>query len=210
MGLISTGDEYNRRGDVALDGLENIQKVVDDMLIHTSSYPEHIKMLRQTLERCREHGITLNPKKFNFAKNDVNFVGYRVSENGIAADPEKIEAISKFPIPTNITELRSFFGLVNQLGAYSTEISGAADPLRPLLKSSNVFAWNANCTAAFEAVKTALCAPPILSPFNPKLPTELRTDASRTKGPGFALLQCQPDGRLSDTVRFPVCLRHRK
>ena len=116
MGLNATGDEYCRRGDLAIQGLKCVEKVVDDLLVHSQSLDEHITHVRDLLQRCRETGITLSKKKFNFAKKEVNFVGYIINENGIAADPTKLDAIAKFPAPKNLTELRSFMGLVNQLG----------------------------------------------------------------------------------------------
>lgn len=175
MGLLSTGDEYNRRGELAITGLKDVEKVVDDMLIHSDTIADHVQSVRKVLTRCRAHGVTLNPAKFKFAEESIDFVGYKISTQGIQADPCKITAIADFPLPTNLTELRSFFGLVNQLGQFSKDVSAAAEPLRPLLRKSNVFAWNANHTKAFEDIKKALCAPPILTPFDANLPTILPT-----------------------------------
>ena len=194
MGLLSTGDEYNRRGDKALEGLNNVEKVVDDILVHSPTFRQHVETVVNLLRRCREYHITLNPVKFQFAQQSVNYVGYKIGTNGIQADPNKVSAIADFPIPTDLTRLRSFFGLINQLGSFSKEISRAAEPLRPLLKKSNNFQWTASHTKAFEDVKEALCQPPILTPFDPSMPLELHTDASRNGGLGFALLQLCPDG----------------
>ena len=189
QGLLSAGDEFNRRGDVALMGVENVEKVVDDMLVHTETFPEHVKNIVEVLERCRKNKITLSPSKFQFAADEVHFVGYEVGAEGVKADCKKVEAIAKFPQPTNLTQLRSFFGLVNQLGQFSKDVSAAAEPLRPLLKQKNIFQWTAAHTNAFEKVKEALCAPPVLAPFDSSLPIEIHTDASRNGGLGFALLQ---------------------
>ena len=91
------------------------------------------------LNRCRQHGITLNPEKFEFLQTSVDYVGYRVSCEGVKADPTKVEAIRNFPAPTNITELRSYMGLANQLGGFSNQLSKAAEPLRDLMKPRNAF-----------------------------------------------------------------------
>ena len=123
----------------------------------------------------------------------MDYVGYRINSEGVKADPKKVEAIRKFPTPTNITELRSFMGLANQLGRCSNQLSKAAEPLRDLMKSRNAFLWTPNHEAAFEETKNVLCSPPILAPFDPKLLTMLQTDASRLKGLGFALLQMHGD-----------------
>jgi hypothetical protein len=189
MGLNSTGDEYNRRCDLAIAGVPNVEKVVDDMLVHNPTLEAHVGNVRQLLQRCRENGITLNREKFNFGQSKVKFVGYIVGTDGIAADPEKVSAIVEFPTPKNLTDLRSFFGIINQLGSFSSEVSSAAAPLRPLLQKANMFAWNENHTKAFQDVKNTLVSPPVLKPFDLTLPTILQTDASRTKGLGFALLQ---------------------
>ena len=65
-----------------------------------------------------------------------------MSNEGIKADPTKIEAISEFHAATNITELRSFMGMANQLGGFNHLLSEAAGPLRDLLKPKNAFLWS--------------------------------------------------------------------
>ena len=76
------------------------------------------------LTKCRENNITLNRDKFEFAKDNLKFVGYIVGKDGIMADPEKTQALKKFPTPKNLTELRSFLGLANQLGQFTDKLSG--------------------------------------------------------------------------------------
>ena len=89
-----------------------------------------------------------------------------MSKDGIEADPAKVRAIAEFPKPSNITELRSFMGLVTQLGSFSAEISQAAVPLRDLLKTKNQFIWIQPHDQAFQAVKAALVSPPVLTTFD--------------------------------------------
>ena len=108
MGLASTGDEYCRRGDDALQDLDNYSKVVDDILVYDESLEDNYKHVKQVLERCRENKITLNAKKFRFAESNVIFAGYNVDSTGVTADPEKLDALRDFPQPKNISELRSF------------------------------------------------------------------------------------------------------
>lgn len=191
MGLSSTGDEYSRRGDIALKNIKNMQKVVDDTILYDEDFEQHIDNVRNFLSACRKNHITLNPKKFVLAQEKVSFVGYLVSSHGIEADPKKLKSIKEFPSPTNITELRSFMGMTNQLCNFSKEISGAAEPLRGLLSTKNVFNWTADHSLAFENVKSILCRAPTLGHFDPSLPVILQTDASRLNGLGYALMQKQ-------------------
>ena len=193
MGLASSQDEYCSRGDTAIQGIERVEKVVDDILIYNSSAQEHLSNVVKVLDRCRKHRITLNPKKFNFMRPSVEYVGYLVGSEGVQADPKKIEAISQFPSPTNLTELRSFMGLANQLGGFTNKLSEAAELLRGLMKPKNAFVWTPMHDNAFHEVKRILCSPPVLAPFDPKLPTMLQTDASRLKGLGFVLMQRHGD-----------------
>ena len=173
MGLVSTGDEYCRRRDVALSDIDHLQKVVDDILVEKETFPGHVSRVRTVLNRCREHGITLNAKKFQFAAEEVQYVGFLVGRHGIAADPAKVQAIQDFPAPTNRQELRSFMGLANQLADFADEFSSAADPLRELLRTRHMFQWLAPHDAAFTAVKEVLLSPSVLAHFEAALPTVL-------------------------------------
>ena len=89
MDLSSTGDEYSRRGDEALNGILNMQKVVDDILMYDESIENHYEYVRQLLNRCRLRGITLNPNKFNFSQEDNDFVGYKIDRSKVFIGSEK-------------------------------------------------------------------------------------------------------------------------
>ena len=71
MGLVSSGNEYNCRGDIAMGDLPRIIKVVDDLLAYDDTYQKHLKHVIEVVKRCDEADITLNPKKFLFARNEV-------------------------------------------------------------------------------------------------------------------------------------------
>ncbi|KAI9551307.1 hypothetical protein GHT06_002507 [Daphnia sinensis] len=193
MGLCSSSDEYNRRADLAFENVSNTVRVVDDLLRFDNSFPEHVAGVCAVLSAARKSGITFSLKKFQFARTQVQWVGFQIQPGGVSVDPEKLRAISDFPKPTNITELRSFMGLVEQLAGFSTEVAAAKTPLRPLLSSRTPFLWTADHDHAFDAVKAALVAPPILAPFDPELETSLQVDASRKNGMGYALLQRHED-----------------
>ncbi|XP_064108002.1 uncharacterized protein LOC135216558 [Macrobrachium nipponense] len=143
------------------------------------------------LTRCCQYDITLNKDKFTLAAPKVNFCGYVLSSNGIAADPNKVSTIHDFPIPSNVTDLRSFMGLVNQLADFTPDIAAAVQPLHPLMSPIPSFIWTPDHKQAFKKVKTALTLPPVLAPFNPALLVVLQTDASSLYGLSYALLERQ-------------------
>ncbi|XP_065195262.1 uncharacterized protein K02A2.6-like [Sycon ciliatum] len=194
QGLISAGDEYNRRMSTAFDNITNFKKVVDDCLVYDDDLGDHVARVRRVLLCAREHGVTLSAKKFVFAATEIEFCGYILNADGWTVDDAKLSAIRDFSTPTNRTDLRSFMGLVNQLAEFTPAIAELATPLRGLLKTSAVFQWETPHTDAFNRVKNALVEPPILAYYQPGLETRLETDASRTKGLGYALFQLHPSG----------------
>ena len=127
-------------------------------------------------------------------QSSVKFAGFSISSEGHTPDPAMTEAIASFPAPQSLTNLRSFFGLVNQVAPFSEEIAELMEPLRPLLSSRRTFDWDSCHEAAFAAARAALSSVFTLAYFDQTRPTLLTTDASRLKGIGFLLQQKQTDG----------------
>ena len=82
MGLSSTGDEYCRRGDIAIAGLSNVEKVMDGVIVFDDNFDQQVDRVRALLLRYREHGITMNPDKFKFAEKEVEFVRFTGCQHG--------------------------------------------------------------------------------------------------------------------------------
>ena len=162
------GDEYCRRTDAVLGRFPRLHRVVDDILAEADDPATCYSDARELSKLCRQHNITLGLKRFQFALSEATFAGYVVGRNGVSADPKNVAAITHFPRPTNLTQMRSFMGLINQLGDFCTEIVAVSTPLRPLLRKGEPFNWNADHDAAFAAVKAALTSPPVLAHFGPQ------------------------------------------
>ena len=140
-GVSSISEHYNRRMDKAFDGPTGYKKVVNDVITFSRTREEHIRDVRASMKRCEEKGISLNRKKLQLAKKEVNFAGFVVSSEGYRIDPQLTVAIFSFPSPRNISHLRSSVGLVNQVAAFVEDVSELLTPLRPLLSSKNKFIW---------------------------------------------------------------------
>ena len=128
FGICSISEHYNRRMDETFSGLKNYRKVVDDVLIFDCDFDSHITRIRQFLKCCEELQISLKRKKIKFACTSVNFAGYDISLVGYKRDASLIKGISNFPTPQSITDLRSCFGLVNQLPGSSKSIATCLAP----------------------------------------------------------------------------------
>ncbi|UYV63869.1 hypothetical protein LAZ67_2005858, partial [Cordylochernes scorpioides] len=120
----------------------------------------------------------------------IKILGHLVDANGIHPDPDKVEAISKFPRPRNISELRSFLGLYSYYRRFIENFADKARSLHDLLKTKKQFYWDAAQEKAFEVLKTALISEPVLGHFDESADTHLHTDASG-HGIGAVLLQIQ-------------------
>ena len=112
---------------------------MDDIMVYNRTSKKNLDTVLNVLKRCRQHGITFNPEKFEFLQSSMDYGRYKVSCDGVKADPKKVEAIQNFLAPTNITELCSFMGLANQLGGFLNQLSKAAEPLRDSMKPKNSF-----------------------------------------------------------------------
>ena len=128
------------------------------------------------------------------AMNRLKFLGHIISKNGISPDPEKTKAVKEMEAPTNVTELRRFMGIVNQLGKFSPRIAQLSSPLRELLSTKTDWQWDSRQEEAFNSIKTELTNPTILTLYNPKAEIKISADAS-SHGLGAVLLQLEESWR---------------
>ena len=108
IAAVKHGNEYCRRGDEAIGDL---RENGDDLLLLDEHFDTHVKSFRALLDRCQHHQITLNIGKLNFALERVNWTVFIISPRGYKANPAKLQAIIRFPSPTNIHEMRRFMGI---------------------------------------------------------------------------------------------------
>ena len=187
-GLSSIAEHYNRRMAEAFEGLTGFRRIVDDIVIFDKNVQDHGNHVRQFLQRCQDKQISLNKEKWKFCQSKVTFAGFQLSREGYQIDPAITEAISNFPTPNTRSELRSFFGLVNQLSSSTDTIAELLSPLRALLSTKNEYVWSIEHDQALNNAKAHLTGAPTLTFFDAERPTRLCTDASR-QGVGFILQQ---------------------
>ena len=115
--ISSISEHYNRHMDEAFTDMHNFRKMVDDVVVFDEDKLQHIEHVRQFLRRCEEKGISLNRDKLKFCLMEVPFAGFNLSPGGYAISSDITDVISKFPTPSSRTDLKSFFGLTNQLSS---------------------------------------------------------------------------------------------
>ncbi|VDI13988.1 Hypothetical predicted protein, partial [Mytilus galloprovincialis] len=181
QGYIASGDAYTRRYDEIVADIPNKTKCVDDVLLWADSIEESFFQAVQWLDICGRHGITLNPEKFIFGQDIVEFAGFEVTSNTVRPCMKYLKAILDFPTPRNITDVRSWFGLVNQV-SYAFSMADKMLPFRQLLKSGTPFFWDEHINKLFEESKAAIISEieEGVRIFDKSKPTCLATDWSKT------------------------------
>ncbi|GBG66608.1 hypothetical protein CBR_g64880 [Chara braunii] len=152
---------------------------LDDILVFSKTLEEHEGHLRQILSKLRESNFKINPKKCEWAKTQVLYLGHVLDDDGIGPEDNKIASIRDWPTPKTLTELRSFLGLANYYRKFVRNFSTIAAPLRRLLKKEAIWKWDQDCTSDFKKLKNALIEYPVLKVVDPSLPFAVTTDASQ-------------------------------
>lgn len=203
FGLTNAPATFERTMDSVLRGLRwNICLCyLDDIVVFSSSFSDHLRRLTTVFDCLASAGLQLNKKKCHFCHRKIKVLGHIVSQEGISPDPDKINAVSNFPLPTDIKHLRSFLGLCSYFRRFVRNFAHIAAPLTSLLRKDAAFVWTDECDLAFRHLKKILTSAPVLSHFDPSLPTEIHTDACST-GIGAVLAQRRPDAPMENPVAF--------
>ena len=155
QGFLSSGDGYNRRFNAIIADFERKERCVDDAVFYDDTLQQHWWRTIEFLTLVGQAGIVLNPDKFQFAKRSVDFAGFRISESVVEPLPTYLNAIREFPVPKNITDIRSWFGFVNQVANYA-QLRELLAPFRPFLSPKQKFEWSDELYKAFANSKTTL------------------------------------------------------
>ena len=195
FGLCNAPATFSRLMDRVLAGLhwETCLFYLDDIIVFSSTWEEHLARLREVFERLRHAKLKLGASKCTFAAKEVSYLGHRVTEEGLLPDPSLLAAIRDIPPPKTATEVRSFLGLAGYYRRYVKGFATIAAPLHALTRKDALFHWSEDCQAAFEQLKARLTTSPITAFPDFSQAFRLYTDAS-TAGLGAILAQVR-DGK---------------
>jgi hypothetical protein len=158
---------------------------LDDILIFSKTFDEHITRLEAVFARLAQHNLKLKPNKCEFLKTSVSYLGHVISKEGVETDPEKVSSVKSWPTPKNVKELRQFLGFVGYYRRFIKDFSKIVNPLTSLLQGqmteptpkakkrkmkSVPWSWGKEQQDAFDTVKLSLVKPPVLAYADYNLP----------------------------------------
>ncbi|XP_041853008.1 uncharacterized protein LOC121647552 [Melanotaenia boesemani] len=162
---------------------------LDDIVVFSSTTDQHLERLRVVLERLQREGLKVKLNKCAFFQQEVRYLGHVISDQGVSTDPDKIEAVARWPLPATLPELRSFLGFASYYRRFVEGFAKLAAPLHRLVAElagrpstraeKTVFShWTGECQRSFEVLKDKLCSAPVLAYADFTLPFILEVDAS--------------------------------
>jgi hypothetical protein len=188
MGLSTASGVFSKFIDEVFSGLKwhVVLTYIDDCLIYSGTFEEHLAALRAVFERLRDHGLTLGAEKCHLCTSSVRFLGHLVTADGIRPDPIKIDAIQDWKMPTDKKSLQSTLGFFNYYRRFCKNYSSIAQPLNVLLKDktklpldqlTGAVVWTPDQLKSFEILKSTLLRDAVLAHPDFTQPFIIDTDA---------------------------------
>ena len=199
FGLRNAPATFERLVRRILSGCESYTgSYLDDIIIFSSSWSEHLWHIQQVLNRIRSAGLTVKKSKCVFANAEVEFLGHKVGLGKVEPRYKTVQALIEFPRPSDVKQVRSFLGLAGYYRRFLPHFADISTSLTNLLRKGVKFCWTTEAEIAFLDLKSRLASRPILRPPNFTLPFAMAVDASDV-AIGANLFQ------VIDNVEHPIC-----
>ncbi|XP_064486121.1 uncharacterized protein K02A2.6-like [Ornithodoros turicata] len=144
---------WQRTIEQVLQGVPMTHATQDDILVSGTNEEDHLENLSEVLKRLKSFGLKANLQKCSFFQDSIVYCGYKISSEGLHKTQDKISAVLEAPAPQNVSQLRSFLGLINYYGKFIPDSANFLRPLHALLEKSAKWKWTKDCKAAFQKAK---------------------------------------------------------
>ncbi|KFD61129.1 hypothetical protein M514_26672 [Trichuris suis] len=179
LGLRNAAQTFQRMMDAVLRGLPLVFAYIDDILVFSRSEREHQADLPAVFARLQQHGLTIRPEKCRLGQTQIDFLGFRISKNGLRSLPNKIHDLLEFPRLRTAEECRRFLGMVNYYHRFLLKIASVLRPLHGLAdQPKGCFLWVGEHETAFQEAKQRLVSASTLAFPCASAPTQVIADAS--------------------------------
>lgn len=172
---------------------------IDDIIIATSTFEEHVFYLKKVSERLAKANLSINVNKSKFCVPEINYLGYILNKDGLSPNPGKISAIINYPSPTSVKQVRQLMGMVSWYRRFIKNLAEITTPITELLKKSNKFIWTQEAEMALNKLKTALTTAPVLRTPDFSKEFIIQVDACDS---GMGAVICQDLGMGEQVVEY--------
>ncbi|CAB4019266.1 Hypothetical predicted protein, partial [Paramuricea clavata] len=162
FGVASAPAIWQQAMDQILEGIPHVQCILD----------------QEVLSRLSKHGLRANSSKCEFFKERIEFCGHEISKLGLHKSQQKVHAVINAPRPENVSQVRSFVGLINYYHNFLPNLSTLLQPLNQLLEKERRWKWTSECEQAFLKAKELISSEEVLAHYDPQRPIKLECDAS--------------------------------
>ena len=182
-GLTNAPATFQRLMDIVLAGLkwQCCLVYIDDVIIYSPSFEQHLKELKKVFEALHAANLTLKASKCHFCRRETKYLGHIITPKGVKPDPTLVKSVIDFPLPTRIKDVQSFLGLTGYYRRFIKNYARIAEPLIKQLRHSSTgnhhLQWSPEYTTAFESLKEKLTTAPIMNMPNFEHPFILEVDA---------------------------------
>ncbi|XP_061164934.1 uncharacterized protein K02A2.6-like [Saccostrea echinata] len=145
-GIASAPALWQRAIEQVLQNIPSTQVIIDDIIVTGRDDEEHLHNLKLVLDRLQSYGLHVNLQKCEFFQANVSYVGHEIDARGLHKSPDKTEAVRDAQRPENVSQLRSFLGLVNYYHRFIDNLSSVAGPLHELLNKGTKWEWTADAS----------------------------------------------------------------
>ncbi len=180
FGLSSAPSCFQKIMVSVLAGIPGVAIYLDDVVIHGPTTESHDERLSRVLAALAKHKLTLNSEKCVFSAPTIEYVGFRLSADGITPLQSNVDAIQAIPEPSSAVQVASFLGMTGYYLKFLPHYSATTAPLRRLLRKDEPWVWSKACSDAVRALKMQLTTAPVLAHFDISSPTWVTCDASAT------------------------------
>ena len=174
---------------------------LDDIILFSETIEQHANQLKVLFKLLSMHGLKVKLSKCEFARKSVKYLGHIIDGSGIHVDPGKVQGVKEMPAPKNMTDVRSFLGMVGYYRKFIPSYTELACPLYELEKKDKEWDWSEECQRAFENLKSKLTSAPVLVMPDFTKPFILQTDASYV---GVGAVLCQEHNVEGEKVDKPI------
>ena len=204
FGMKNSSATFQRLMNTITADLEGCVTYIDDVVIYSDTWQDHIERLEKFLHRLRDVNLVAKLSKCDFVQAKVEYLGYVIGQGTVVPPHSKVEAICNMPRPESKKGIQRVLGVVGYYRMFIQNFSDVVAPLTDLLKKGCKFQWTNRCEAAWNHIKTILSSEPILKAPEFHKPFRLATDASDL-GAGAVLLQEDDEG-----IEHPVSYYSKK